>query len=159
MAQVKFKRIEDSNDINNVPIVDGQLIYTKDGKQFIDYETERTSIVGIKETILWENEFPDEAFGEQQITLNSDDYDEIIWIYRPITTLDYVKSETSIKNWGTRLDGRYIAYDVLRAIVYVDDTTYEVKDIYNATNTQYQTAYNFLLVPLYAIGRKTNLFN
>ena len=34
MAKVSFKRIEDSADINNTPIVDGQIIYTKDGKTY-----------------------------------------------------------------------------------------------------------------------------
>lgn len=44
MAKVSFKRIEDSANINEVPILDGQLIYTKDGKVYMDYEGERISI-------------------------------------------------------------------------------------------------------------------
>lgn len=44
MAKVSFKRIQNSADIDNVPILDGQLIYTKDGKEYMDYEGERIEI-------------------------------------------------------------------------------------------------------------------
>lgn len=45
MAKVKFSRIESSENINNIPLVDGQLIYTKDGKAYLDYGSERIEIV------------------------------------------------------------------------------------------------------------------
>lgn len=52
MAEVKFKRIENSSDINNISIVDGQIIYTKDGKTYIDYENQRVVINGTPETVM-----------------------------------------------------------------------------------------------------------
>ena len=52
MAQVKFKRIESSTDINNIPIIDGQITYTKDGKTYLDYETERVVVNGTPETVI-----------------------------------------------------------------------------------------------------------
>ena len=46
MAKVMFKRIEDSADIDDTPIVDGQFIVTKDGKIYIDYGETRSEISG-----------------------------------------------------------------------------------------------------------------
>ena len=40
MAKVKFSRTEET-DITSIPITDGQLIYTKSGKCYLDYGTER----------------------------------------------------------------------------------------------------------------------
>ena len=45
MAKVKFSRTETSENISTIPIVDGQLVYTKDGKAFLDYGEERIEIV------------------------------------------------------------------------------------------------------------------
>lgn len=44
MAKVTFKRIESSEDIDDIVVVDGQLIFTKDGKQYLDYGNERIDI-------------------------------------------------------------------------------------------------------------------
>ena len=52
MAEVKFKRIESSSNINSIPIIDGQIIYTKDGKTYMDYETTRVVVNGTPETTM-----------------------------------------------------------------------------------------------------------
>ena len=44
MAKVKFSRTEDT-DVANIPITDGQLIYTKTGRCYLDYGDERVEIV------------------------------------------------------------------------------------------------------------------
>lgn len=44
MAKVKFSRTEE-NDVSSIQIIDGQLIYTKSGKCYLDYGTERIEIV------------------------------------------------------------------------------------------------------------------
>ena len=44
MAKVKFSRTEE-NDVSSIQIIDGQLIYTKTGKCYLDYGTERIEIV------------------------------------------------------------------------------------------------------------------
>ena len=41
MAEVKFKRLLNSSQINSIPISDGNFIITKDGKQYIDYDNDR----------------------------------------------------------------------------------------------------------------------
>lgn len=62
MAKVQFKRIENSSNINNIPILDGQVIYTGNGKQYMDYGTNRIQFGnsgggsgGTEGTLLWEN--------------------------------------------------------------------------------------------------------
>lgn len=52
MAKVSFKRIENSLDIGNVPIVDGQITYTKDGKTYLDYEGQRVVVNGTPDTTM-----------------------------------------------------------------------------------------------------------
>lgn len=46
MAEVVFKRVENSSSLNNIPIVDGSFYVTKDGKTFIDYGNERVAVGG-----------------------------------------------------------------------------------------------------------------
>lgn len=50
MAKVKFSRTEE-NDVSSIQIVDGQLIYTKTGKCYLDYGTERIEIVSGGDTL------------------------------------------------------------------------------------------------------------
>lgn len=50
MAKVKFSRTED-NDVSSIQIVDGQLIYTKTGKCYLDYGAERIEIVSGGDTL------------------------------------------------------------------------------------------------------------
>lgn len=104
MAKVKFKRIEDSSNINTVTVEDGSFIITGDGKSYIDYGTNRvptngtldttmsgsssnavensviksyvdSSVGEAKGTILWSNQNPYNSFTAQTINLSSDDYD------------------------------------------------------------------------------------
>ena len=46
MANVLFKRVEDSTQLDNVPVVDGSFYVTGDGKSFIDYGEERLPVGG-----------------------------------------------------------------------------------------------------------------
>ena len=41
MPKVDFKRVETDAEVENIEIKDGQLIYSKSGKTFMDYGTER----------------------------------------------------------------------------------------------------------------------
>lgn len=107
MANVLFNRVEDSTQLDNIPVVDGSFYVTGDGKSFIDYGEERLPVGGTPDTemsdrstnavennvikqyvdnsiisrkLLWTNPNPNNAFSPQDITLNSDDYD-ILEIY------------------------------------------------------------------------------
>lgn len=50
MAKVNFKRIEDSNLIDDYPIEDGSFWVTGDGKTYVDYDDQRISIAGTPDT-------------------------------------------------------------------------------------------------------------
>ena len=41
MPKVEFKRVETDEEVENINIKDGQLIYSKTGKTFMDYGNER----------------------------------------------------------------------------------------------------------------------
>lgn len=105
MAWTKFKRIEDSANIDSIDVEDGAFIVTKDGKSYTDFDNERVPIAGtpddemddtsrntvenkvIKEyvdnnftpkgKILWTNLNPTSNFASQTITLDEslDNYD------------------------------------------------------------------------------------
>lgn len=50
MAKVTYKRVETNDLVNEIPIVDGQLIYSKQGKTYMDYGEERVAINGTTDT-------------------------------------------------------------------------------------------------------------
>ena len=50
MANVLFKRVEDSTQLDNIPVVDGSFYVTGDGKSFIDYGEERLPVGGTPDT-------------------------------------------------------------------------------------------------------------
>ena len=50
MANVLFKRVEDSTQLDNIPVVDGSFYVTGDGKSFIDYNGERLPVGGTPDT-------------------------------------------------------------------------------------------------------------
>lgn len=50
MANVLFKRLEDSSELDNMPVIDGSLYITKDGKTFIDYDEDRIPVGGTPDT-------------------------------------------------------------------------------------------------------------
>lgn len=104
MAKVNFKRIQNSSQIDNLPVEDGAFIVTSDGKSYIDYGNNRVptngtpdtemsdtsrnavenkvikeyiddNINSLKPTLLWTNPNPNNKFEPQSITLSSDDYD------------------------------------------------------------------------------------
>lgn len=50
MAKVNFKRIENSENIDTIDVVDGNFIITGDGKSYIDYGTDRIPTAGTPDT-------------------------------------------------------------------------------------------------------------
>lgn len=110
MSNVLFKRLEDSSELDNMPVIDGSLYITKDGKTFIDYDEDRIPVGGTPDTemsdrstntvenkvikeyvdtnfiqkgkILWTNANPESNFNPQTITLNSSDYDILEFVFR-----------------------------------------------------------------------------
>lgn len=50
MAKVNFKRIQNSSQIDNLPVEDGAFIVTGDGKSYIDYGNDRMPTNGTLDT-------------------------------------------------------------------------------------------------------------
>lgn len=85
---------------------------------------------------LWENLSPSTVFPAQAINLNSDDYDYLIWFYKPYSDWDRINAEMSLKGYGTTIvfagsgqlsDGlNWRIANFNRAITRVDDTNFNV---------------------------------
>lgn len=167
MAKVQFKRIENNSGINNIPIVDGQLIYTKEGKQYMDYNTERVDVSGAVEakgTILWTNNNPNIRFAYQTISLNTEGYD-LLEIYS--------YSSTSVSEWvctKVKLPLNLSVKGVIKDIALTNDgVRFTQRRIYNAqggwtfenctirtVSATEGTVNNNYLIPVYIIGYKLN---
>lgn len=72
MPKVDFKRVETDAEVENIEIKDGQLIYSKSGKTFMDYGDERipTGSGGGSEIVISEEEPTTEDW---KIWINPDD--------------------------------------------------------------------------------------
>lgn len=188
MAKVVFKRTQTNAEIDNIPILDGQLIYSGEGKSYIDYGTNRVPINGtpdssisssstnpvenhvIKEyvdtqinniltpnfTILWTNSNPTQPFAQQNITLQQNNCDVLIWICeRTSNNSSILISEQSLKGYGTMITS--VASDgetLRRGIIYSSGETYVVQSGAKGASVQADE----YLVPLYVVGYNTGLF-
>ena len=52
MAKVTFKRVQTNDEVSGISILDGQLIYSKQGKTYMDYGTDRVPINGTTDTAM-----------------------------------------------------------------------------------------------------------
>lgn len=134
MANVLFKRVEDSTQLDNMPVVDGSFYVTGDGKSFIDYNGERLPVGGTPDTemsdrsrntvennvikqyvdnsiiprkILWTNPSPLTPFEPKSITLSSDDYDVLEIYYYDWTTSKRMKSVKALKGEKILIDASF----------------------------------------------------
>lgn len=109
--------------------------------------------------ILWTNPDPTQAISQiTNITLSSSDYDilEIYYIQSTsITSLMY--SSKILKAYSTRMristtDGA----NIYRGMTYLSDTSYRIDLPYSDVSL---SNINSLVIPVYIVGYKTNLFN
>lgn len=104
--------------------------------------------------ILWANPSPNLEFASQQITLNSSDYDELIWFYVHYASSNTILSQISIKGFGTFISvPNSQGVSARRQITRNSDTRFMVGAVEGSTTDISN------LVPLYVIGKKTGLFN
>ena len=61
VVKVQFTRVENEAEINNTQIKDGQLLYTRDGKIYIDYGTARKKITSLIELLTVDSTAPAEC--------------------------------------------------------------------------------------------------
>lgn len=107
-----------------------------------------TELSNLKPVLLWTNPSPStEISSNTSITLNSDNYDFILWIFRVSISNNQTDSDFSLKGYGLR---HYIG-NVYRTITRNSDTSYTI-------NASSDAAYNNAAIPLYAIGYKIGLF-
>lgn len=115
--------------------------------------------------ILWVNPSPSSTFGPQNITLSSDDYDCLEIYYYDWIDTKRMKSQRAIKGENILIDASFFSdpnfFASGRPITYNSDTSYSVGDcvaLYGSTTTLVNQSINFVCIPVYIIGYKTELF-
>lgn len=116
----------------------------------------------IKGKILWTNPNPTNEFASQTITLSSDDYDYLEFIFKS----DYndstkvIISGRTIKGYGIRASYTSITSFRFwsRQINYNSETNYDIGDCMLIASSSGSVS-NTNLIPLYVIGYKTGLFD
>lgn len=101
-------------------------------------------------TRLWTNPNPSSEFSPQNITLSSNDYDELEWVYDlNINAPEKMyKISKTLKGCGIRLDGSAPdGSNSHRDCLYTDDTHYSINTGYSGTTVQ-----NRRCVPIYITG-------
>lgn len=157
MAKVNFKRISDSGLIDNVPIEDGSIIVTGDGKTYVDFGENRIAILGtpdnymsdsssnvvenktikayiddtIKKRLLWTNSNPNSSFASQNVKLSSNDYQFLLIIYYNWTT-DKLEQSVVIEKGSNGILPSVVysnsIYVGFRSLTYVNETTLNFSD-------------------------------
>lgn len=132
--------------------------------------TINTKVANITGSILWTNPTPNADFAQQQITLSSDDYDELEFYFNISKTGNKIYTCKTLKGYGgdvntiTELNENVSQYTGFRQrhINYVDNTHYQITNCLTRKNTSGQTTpdvENNDFIPLYVIGYKTGIFS
>lgn len=91
MAKVSWKRINYSGNIDDLPINDGSVIITKDGKMYIDFGTERIAVGGTPD-----NEMSDISTNSVENKVVKEYVDNLI----NDSSSDYIKIGKTLICWG-----------------------------------------------------------
>ena len=110
---------------------------------------------------LWVNTSPTAAFAAQNITLSSDDYDLLIWVFRFASTVSNDVSAISVKGDGLTVDTTQTSgsgvYNVCRSITRSSDASFAVSAGTIQFAGQTQSTDNARLVPLVVYGLKKSI--
>lgn len=128
--------------------------------------TDKSSVVGaineveyasVKQTLLWQNTEPNDAFVSQTITLSSSDYDYIEIYFRNDPNNTACFSQRALKGYGTYLFFESFATSSkwVRKFDRTSDTQFSVS---NCVFIGDSSTANSQCVPLYVVGYKTNAF-
>lgn len=133
------------------------MINEKLNKDILDLINEnKTEINGMKAKLLWTNPNPTSDITTLNITLNSSNYDMILWLCKEATALNTLISGYSIKGYGVKFNNiNGNGTNRRRQIDYNSDTSYTIQSAY----AQDGSNPNGALLPIYAIGFKTGLFS
>lgn len=111
MAKVNFKRIEDSSNVGNIDIEDGNFIVTGDGKTFIDYGVNRIAVGGTPD-----NEMSDTSSNTVENKVIKEYIDNNIADITPTKNNNYIKFGNIGICWG-QANPRYANVNVLTTSV------------------------------------------
>lgn len=118
----------------------------------------KNGVNGLGGTVLWTNANPTQSFSTQDITLNSSNYDEIIFYCKYNTTSDILQESRTLKGKSSRV--MTIALGGInyfgRTFTYVSATKYTVSDCTSVQSGSTDTQ-NAVLVPLAVIGIKSGI--
>lgn len=149
------------------------MINEKLNKDILDLINEnKTEINGMKAKLLWANPNPTSNFPSSgdtgNVNLNSDDYDFIIWVCSDNNKFDspggcflyfkgqrYINFNNAVGSAGTQ------AYNIFRYLQRVDDRTFKISRCFKYRQSGSSTSLSYedtTLLPIYAIGFKTDLF-
>lgn len=157
----------DKSDINvnsSVPSTNKvQATDMNEIKSVVNNNADVTS--GLKGTILWTNPNPTSVFGPQNITLSSSDYDFLEIYYYDWIDTKRMMSQKVIKGKNILINAIFYANTNVfmsnRPLTYNSDTSYSVGNcvaLYGSSTFLVDQAINYVCVPLYVIGYKTELF-
>ena len=110
-------------------------------------------------TILWTNSNPTSNFGNQTITLNSDDYDLYEIIYQQSTSNNRTLNSGKIKPLTGTILHYSTSLNYYRATSQTDKKSMSFDEGNSCYSYAQATANNQIIIPLYVIGYKTGLFN
>ena len=139
---------------NNLPAINANnLNHIENGIESLEneiLEASNTITENLGGKILWVNPNPtnpNTISVETDITLNTDDYDEIEWFWRLSTTNNFMLSSRHLKGFGTR----FYYGSSYRPIKRNSDTSYTIG---LDSNGDGQNG-----IPIYAVGYKTEIFS
>lgn len=108
-VKVQFTRVENEAEVNNTQIKDGQLLYTRDGKLYMDYGTARKKLTSLIELLTVDSTAPSECS-------TGDMY------YNTTTSLIYTAIGTDTwSSTGTTPSTKYLYVDLTNAKLYYYD--------------------------------------
>ena len=127
-------------------------------------QVQQIVIVVIMLKKLWENTNTTTSFSPQTITLSSEDYDYLVWIYRFHTASNnnIQKSQLVLKGAGVVMDiawdygvgGSYTVADYHRKVQYTNNTTYSIEDCIIKYNNTQDAQDNNYIIPVAVYGGK-----
>lgn len=104
--------------------------------------------------VLWTNPSPTSRFAQQTITLSSDNYDLLLWLFSTNDANNMYISFYTIKGKGVYASWVYSSNFLAREVTRTTDTTFLVKGGLHNGNTE-----NQYVIPQYVIGFKYNIFS
>lgn len=128
---------------NNSKIKSSEIVHKDSNNKF---ETLDNIINSPKLKKLWENEDPTLTFSPQTITLENDNYDFLIWIYKfhRSSSNNNQKSQFTLKGAGAIMDiafdyspgsGTYYIGEYYRTAKYISDISFQIADDYVRYNS------------------------